>query len=296
MRKISFMGRIAEIYLRLAYKNRTEEEIGRRLEDLASEPPERYTMPRSLRLSSHISVKEVCGSEVYRLAGGGEPRRTIIYLHGGSYVNQISPFHWRAADRLTMACSAETLVPIYPLVPHGTYREAFGLLERVFADCSLRHPERPIVLMGDSAGGGLALSICGHLAEKGMRPPDRLILFSPWVDIELDNPLIRDYVNKDAFISPSLRVYGRAWAGGLDSRDPRVSPLFGDLSGVDNVTLFVGTNEITYPDVSALYEKLRAAGKTYELVVGEEMSHVYPLFPIPEGRAALRRCAEIING
>jgi len=296
MRKISFMGRIAEIYLRLAYKNRTEEEIRRRIEELSAVPPVRYTLPGSLRLSSHVSSEEVCGSPVYSLTGGGDPRRTIIYLHGGSYVNQISPFHWRAADRLTVSCAAETLVPIYPLVPHGTYREAFDLLERVFASCRQRHPERGVVLMGDSAGGGLALSLCGHLAEKGMRPPERLILFSPWVDIELDNPLIRDYVNKDAFISPSLRVYGRAWAGDLDSRDPRVSPLFGDLSGVDNVTFFLGTNEITYPDVTAFYEKLRAAGKTCELIVGEEMSHVYPLFPIPEGRAALRRCAEIING
>ena len=296
MTRVSFMARIAEIYLRIAYRNLTADEIRRRIAELEKETPAPYALPRSLKLSSDVSEESVCGCQVFRLNGTADPARTVIYLHGGSYVNQISPFHWRAANRLAKSCGADVIVPLYTLVPYGTWREAFELVGNIYDRCRAETPDRPVILAGDSAGGGLALALCEEFAGKGAPLPDRTVLFSPWVDVCLDNPDIDDYVNKDPFISPTLREYGMRWAGDLGIRDRRISPLFGDLSGLGPLTVFVGTKEITYPDIMLLAEKLRDAGADFELITGPGMCHVWPLFPIPEGRAALRRAAEIING
>jgi acetyl esterase/lipase len=296
MGRRSFMAKIADIYLRIAYRNRTEEEIRRRIGRLEREEPVPYALPRSLHLSSRIAEEEVCGCQVFRMESSDGTERTVIYLHGGSYVNQISPFHWRAADYLAQTCRAEIILPLYTLVPYGTWKEAFALIEEVYTRCRTGHPERPVMLVGDSAGGGLALSLCEEFAEKGLPQPDRTVLFSPCVDISLDNPDIDDYVNKDPFISPALRVYAERWAGDLDVRDRRVSPLFGDVSRLGPLTVFTGTKEIMYPDIMLLADRLSAAGADHELIVGEGMCHVWPLFPIPEGRAALRRAADILNG
>ena len=296
MEKVSFTAKAAEVYLRLAYGNRTEEKVRRRLEKLEKVAPAPYVMPRSLKLSSRVSEESVRGCQVFRMTGAAVPERTVIYLHGGSYVNQITKFHWRAADCLASACRAEIIVPLYTLAPYGTWKEAFELLEDVYARCRAGYPERPVILMGDSAGGGLALALCEEFAEKGVPQPDRAVLFSPWVDVDLDNPDIQDYVNKDPFLTTALSIYGERWTGDLDTGDRRISPLFGDVSGLGPVTMFVGTKEIAYPDIMLFADKLRTAGCDYELITGEGMCHVWPLFPIPEGRAALRRAAEIING
>ena len=79
---------------------------------------------------------------------------------------------------------------------------------------------------------------------------------------------------------------GEVWANGLDLTDPRVSPLYGDLSGLPHVTLTVGTWEVLYPDIMLLKEKLDQAGTACDLIVGERMIHCYPICPIPEAKAA----------
>ncbi|MBR4232795.1 MAG: alpha/beta hydrolase [Oscillospiraceae bacterium] len=296
MEKVSFTAKAAELYLRATYGRRTADSVRKALAELEKQAPVPYVLPKSLRLSSRVSEESVCGCQVFRLCGPEPPVRTVIYLHGGSYVNQITKFHWHACDRIAGLCRAEVIAPLYTLVPYGTWKEAFELAETVLDRCRSGHPERPVILMGDSAGGGLALALCEELAVKGIPQPDRTVLFSPWVDVDLDNPDIRDYVNKDPFLTPALSIYGERWTGDLDTGDRRISPLFGDVTGLGPLALFAGTKEIAYPDIMLLAEKLREAGADFELIVGKGMCHVWPLFPIPEGRAALRRAAEIING
>lgn len=51
--------------------------------------------------------------------------------------------------------------------------------------------------------------------------------------------------------------YGSQWANGLDMSDYKLSPINGDVSKLKNVYLFVGTEEIFYPDVQEFYQKLK---------------------------------------
>ena len=211
---------------------------------------------------------------------------TVFYLHGGAYLHDFSPFHWRFLEKLVEKTDAMVIAPAYRLVPFATWEDAFELIVPVYRDYVEQHPERKIVLMGDSAGGGLSLALTEQMKIDGVRMPDELVLMSPWVDVTMENPAIEAFLDIDPWLSMSLaKVCGRNWIGSIDLHDYHVSPINGDLKGIRNVTVLTGTKELLLPDTLKLYSLLDQDG-TNELIVHEGMMHVYPLMPIPEAQAA----------
>ena len=191
--------------------------------------------------------------------------------------------------------NAEVVFPIYPLTPNHTWDETFALVTEVYTDM-IHDTEVPVVIMGDSAGGGLALAFCEYMGEIGMEQPDRMVLLSPWMDVSMSNPKAADYESVDPMLSAyGLIEMGRCWAGDLPLDDYRVSPIFGDFSGLKNITLFVGTREIFYPDVTEFYALLQEQGIPSELFIGEGMNHVYPVYPIPEANTAFEQICNSIK-
>ena len=88
---------------------------------------------------------------------------------------------------------------------------------------------------------------------------------------------------------------GKAWAGDLDLKDYKVSPLFGDITKLPKTTLFVGTHEILYSDILKFYNKLTDNGIDVELNIGEGMNHVYPIYPlVPESKEAFNHIINVI--
>ena len=206
----------------------------------------------------------------------------IFYIHGGAYRHDIVLPHWQLINKLVKKTDAMVVVPAYRLVPFATYKEAFDLIVPVYKQILEKYPDKKIMMMGDSAGGGLSLSLTQHFKAENIRMPDELIMFSPWVDVSMENEQIKEYQLKDPFLfADSLLPPGKRWAGDLDIHDPKVSPIYGDLTGIRNVTVFVGTDEIIYPDVTKMFGMLDE-DESNELIVGEGMNHVYPLFPIKE--------------
>ncbi len=178
------------------------------------------------------------------------------------------------------------IAPAYRLAPFGTYKEAFELILPVYKEYCTKYPDNKIIMMGDSAGAGLAVALAEYCKTEGIRLPDELILISPWIDAVMDNPEIRDYESRDPALSvPYLKVCARHWAGGLDLHDWRISPIYGDLKGLSHVTVFTGTNELFYPDIIKFFHMLDDSPAN-ELITGEEMFHIYPLFPIKEAEEA----------
>ncbi|MBQ7923633.1 MAG: alpha/beta hydrolase [Clostridia bacterium] len=289
----SNMASLVEIYFRVIGTKDTfsdDQECAEYIEERRN--AEEYTL--NVKLKSEISESSVNGCKIYSLSQTETPDYTILYLHGGAYINDASVYQWKFCDKIVQETNAEVIFPIYPLAPNHTWEETYDLLTEVYQDI-LNDTDTPVIIMGDSAGGGLSVSFCEYLSEINLEQPDKMILLSPWMDISMSNPEAADYEASDPMLSAyGLIEMGKCWAGDLELTDYRVSPVFGDISVLQNVYLFVGTREIFFPDVTEFYSMLQKQGVVSELYIGEGMNHVYPLYPIPEADEALEQICKII--
>jgi len=212
----------------------------------------------------------------------------VVYLHGGSYTYEITPFHWRLVRSLALAAPAEFDVPIYPLAPRSTAASTVLAMTELLEGLTREVGAERVTVMGDSAGGGMALALAQQLRDRRGQQPARVILISPWLDVTVSDPRQRDIEPRDRMIGiEGLRECGRLYAGDLDARDPRVSPLFGDLRDLPPITVFSSTDDILNADARALLARAQAAGVDLDYHEAEGMQHVYPILPlVPEGREA----------
>lgn len=149
--------------------------------------------------------------------------------------------------------------------------------------------------MGDSAGGGFVLSFCQHLKTINLPQPDKIITFSPWVDISMSNPPYDS--EKDPILGEvGLREIGKSWAGDLNTKDYRVSPIYGDNEGLPRTLIFAGTNEIFYRDIEKYVDNLKKENVDVKFITGPGLFHIYPLFPSPEAKKAFKEIKKEIIG
>ena len=281
-----------EWVLRRRYAStRTAEEEIARLEKKRAAGEKPYELPESLRLRAPVAESDANGTQVFTLnpdAAGP----TVVYLHGGAFINPFNAYQWRFMDRLASETGARVVAPAYHLAPWADYRRAYDDLLALWETL----PDNPVILMGDSAGGGLALGLAEALVKAGTRLPDRLVLFSPWVDLSMDNPDIPAYAEVDPILRLELvRVHGRYWAGNGDTHHWQVSPLYGDMAGLPPTDIYCGTRELLYPDIVRLSEGLTRAGVETRLTVGRGLNHDYPLMPLPEADRAVREVVEVVR-
>ena len=274
--------------------DRTPEAEVERLEARRAAGETPYALPAGLKLTSGIEETGRDGMQVFTLNGNGDGPLTL-YLHGGAYINPFNAYQWRFMDRLTRETGCTTVAPAYHLAPHADYARAYDDLSGLYRDLLAENPGRRIVLMGDSAGGGLALGLAEYLLEQGDPLPERLILFSPWVDVSMDNPDIEAYLPVEPMLHLELvKIHGQYWAGDAGTHCWMVSPLFGEMAGLPPVTAYCGTREILYPDILLARDRLAAAGVDVDLRVGKGLNHDWPLMPLPEADAAFKEICALV--
>ena len=222
-----------------------------------------------------------------------DPSRTVIYLHGGAYVNEIFRQHWKLIEQIADA-GARVVVPVYGLAPQHGYQDAYRLLTAVYRSTLSTTLPADIAIAGDSAGGGLALGFAQTLISTGLPQPGRLVLISPWLDLTLQNPDIERVARKDPWLAvPGARECGRAWATGDDPHIPQLSPLYGTFAGLAPIDVYIGTRDILLPDVLLLRDRA-PDGSAITLTICPGGVHVYPLTPTREGRAASARIVQSV--
>lgn len=254
-----------------------------------------YELP-SVAMSVDVRSTMIVEMKTYILNDQGEGQRVVVYLTGGAYVQRPDKTHWQYLDRLAQASNAKIYVPIYSLAPQSTYRHAYQEISQLYCQLYEQSPASEITLMGDSAGGGLAAGFSQYLGQRGLPQPGHLILFSPWLDLDLNNPVISKYEACDVTLAVNgLRKIASMWAGETSHRDYRLSPLFGDLDQLRDVAIYSGTREIMYPDATQFAQKLRQAGIPVYFGVGRGLFHSYPLYQIPEAKVVMEQVTKLIN-
>lgn len=230
---------------------------------------------------------------------GGDPSSILLFLHGGAYVMGSLSTHRDLASRLARAAGGRALTVGYRLAPEHRFPSAFDdalasyrwLLGQGF-------DPRRLAVAGDSAGGGLGLAMLVALRDRGLPLPAALAGLSINVDLEgtgesMDSKAAADPVIQRRFLLETAQHY----LGGHDRRDPRVSPLYADLSGLPPLLLQVGSLETLLDDSTRLAERARAAGVSARLEVWDGMFHGWQLYAkmLPEGRAAIEQVGEFLR-
>ncbi|MBR6428904.1 MAG: alpha/beta hydrolase [Clostridia bacterium] len=283
-----------ELYLRVATRGRmmTEEETLKLMRERAEAEDGPLELPR-LKYASEVEDTELFGCRMMVFSGSDAPERTVIYMHGGAYVNEITRYHLRFCDTLAQRVNARVIAPIYPLAPNHGYAETYEIIDALY-DAELSRG-LPIIMMGDSAGGGFAAAFCEKLVREGRPLPQSEVLLSPWVDVSMSGSDYAAYRDTDPMVGlERIRTMGKSWARELDTKDPLISPLYGSAEGLPKTLVFLGTRELLYPDIVEFCEKLENAGVPVQLEIKRGMNHVYPVYPIPEAKEAMDIIEEFV--
>jgi monoterpene epsilon-lactone hydrolase len=231
-------------------------------------------------------------------APGADAERVLLFLHGGGFELGSLRSDGELAARLGRASGMRVLFPEYRLAPEHPFPAA---VDDVLAVWRWLRAEgqgaRSIAVAGDSAGGGLAVSLLVAARDAGQELPAAGVLMSPTVDLTSSGASMTERVDQDPFSTPEmLRRFAAQYLAGADPRTPLASPLFASLSGLPPLLILVGTADLLLSDSERLAAEAAEAGVDVTLEVGEGLPHVYPIMlGTPEAAEATERMGKFLR-
>jgi epsilon-lactone hydrolase len=233
-------------------------------------------------------------------APDSDPSRVVLYFHGGGYTIGSIASYRSYTGRLARATQSRLLSVGYRLAPENPFPAALDdachsyrwLLEQGIA------PSR-ICVVGDSAGGGLALSMVIASRDAGTPLPAAVVAIGPVTDLAKEGASMKERAHLDPIVTyESSLAHARRYVGAQGNlKHPLASPLYADLHGLPPVLILVGTHEALFDDSGRFAAKAADAGVQVQLDVWEEMIHVWPFFAdiLPEGRQAIEKMGAYIR-
>ena len=224
-------------------------------------------IPAKVEKTCNIETKQYKGRNIFIITTNEkQTNKKILYFHGGSYMAEATNNHWKFLEQIAKDTGATIILPDYPLAPKYTYKDVFNMVEPLYKEIIEQTGSENLIIMGDSAGGGLGLALEEKLGEQNIPMPAKTILISPWLDVRLNNPEIEKIEKLDTILNKeSLRLAGIAYASNEGMENYLVNPIDGDLSKLQNVTILVGTYDILNPDVKLLQERAKKQQKQLSL-------------------------------
>jgi acetyl esterase/lipase len=223
--------------------------------------------------------------------------RVFLYLHGGAYIMGSCKTHRDLASKISRASASTVLVIEYRLAPENPYPAAVedALAAYRWLLKSGVSPEK-LAVGGDSAGGGLTMSLLLSLKEAGDPMPAAAVLISPWVDLEGSGESMMSRAELDPWLKPlESKAAPALYIGELDRRDPIVSSIYADLKGLPPMLVHVGDHEILLDDSVRLVNKAREDGVEVNFKIWDEMWHVFQQFAMPEAAEAIAEIGQFVE-
>ena len=222
--------------------------------------------------------------------------RQMLYLHGGGYrlgaPATYRHFTWRIAN----AARARLLALDYRLAPEHPFpaalEDALAAYRWMWAD------GKHTLVMGDSAGGGLALALLLKLRDERLPLPPAAVALSPWTDLALTGASLYANAAADPMLNADeLPRFAAEYLAGADPRNPYASPLYGDPTGLPPTLIHVGGDEILRDDAVRMADKMRAAHCQVELQIWPRMPHVWHLLApvLPEAKFAIANIGAFVE-
>lgn len=231
-------------------------------------------------------------------APGGDAARVLLYCHGGGFQIGSVRSHAGLMARLAAASGMRVIGFDYRLAPEhrfpAAHDDAFAIYRAM-----LEAGETPLALVGDSAGGGLALGTVMRARDAGLALPKALVLLSPWLDLTMGGESYSVLADRDIFSRPEqLKAMARTYLGRNHAPDdPAASPVLGDLSGLPPMLVHAGGHDITLDDSHLLARCAAEQGGRVEVEVFPGMCHHFQVFAeLPEAAQSLTRIGDFLRG
>lgn len=247
--------------------------------------------------------------ELGSLRGTAPNGRLVLCFHGGAYLAGLANIYRNTAVELGRSIGAEVAFLDYDLAPEHRYPVQLEQAMALWNELTKRYAPENIVVVGDSAGGNLALAFLLKLRDGGFPMPRCGLCFSPLADTTASGrSYIENYQNDVLFghrrghMTDELRsrildsdIY--AFCKGLDRTNPYISPVFGDFTGFPPMFLCAGGHELLLSDTTSVAERMTAQGVKVELEIGDRMFHDYIQFheAVPEGKEALEKAKRFVE-
>jgi len=232
-------------------------------------------------------------------APGADDGRVLMFLHGGGFELGSLRSDGELAARLGRASGMRVLLPEYRLAPEHPFPAAIDDVLaawrwlRTGQDLSAGS----IAIVGDSAGGGLAVALLVATRDAGQALPAAAALMSPTVDLTSSGASMTERAEQDPISTPAmLRQFAADYLAGADPRTPLASPLFASLAGLPPLLIQVGTADLLLSDSERLASAAAQAGVDVILEIGQGLPHVYPIMlGTPEAAEATEQIGKFLR-
>ena len=249
----------------------------------------------------HVEQSQMAGVDVDWL----RPKRArkdkvLFYLHGGAYVLGSRRTHRQLVSHMAKEAGVTAVLPEYRLAPEHPFPAAIDDAVAVYR-ALLEEGYKPedIVISGDSAGGGLSVATLLALRHAGDPLPAAAVLLSPFLDVTASGESATTRADQDPWFEvQDMAAVARYYCADESKwRDPLISPVFANVSGLPPMLIQVGDDEILLDDSTRLAEKLEAAGIDVEIEIWPDMWHVFQMFigKMPESRKAVEKIGRYIR-
>jgi acetyl esterase/lipase len=228
-----------------------------------------------------------------QLSAATERGATILYLHGGAYCVGAPATHRAITLQLGRRSRMPVFAADYRLAPEHPFPAA---VDDAVSVCRSLLEMGPLVIAGDSAGGGLAVATALAIQQNHIGTPAALVLFSPWID--LSSPLITAGGKRNVMLSHRwLDACARHYTAGRDLKSPLASPIYGDLRGLPPTLIQAGTDDLLHPQSVRLHDAMRDAGVLVRCEIVSNYWHVFQLHAgvLSAADDALARASEFIE-
>lgn len=254
--------------------------------------------PRPGRFSPHrfqsFQILQTIVSEIKPL----DPKNhLVIYFHGGAFVYGPVDYHWGAAKKIVSRTKCTIWMVDYPKAPENKIETISENIRKVYLKAVEIYNSENIILVGDSVGGSLILSLVQNFIEEKAQYPANLILISPVMDASFSNPEIDDIENSDPILSKAGALSAKKMcAVNNNLSDQEISPINGSFEDFPRTLLFMAEKDITYPDQKLAVQRMQESGVDLEVVFGKDMPHIWPILPyLKEGNVAFKKLTSEIN-
>lgn len=223
--------------------------------------------------AAHTAPQETAlsGLRCLRFAPEGAPRGYVLQLHGGGFRIGRPEFESRFAEALAANCGVEVFVPQYRLAPEAPFPAGLADALAAFDALHAGAGGLPVIVSGDSAGGGLAAGL-GLLRGDAIAA---LVLLSPWLDLTVSAPSYAANAASDPMFSKaSADEAAELYLQGFDPAHPLASPLLAQIAAYPPALISVGTGEVLADDALRFHAKLQGAGLASTLCAVDGMEHV----------------------